>query len=193
MSSSSIPVHHWSESQSVGELGIQMTIELLTHLRVSNRFYRTVAILDVSENRELQPKGIDLLWCVESPVGTCVIPIEVKADRNSWSGNFFFETVSNCAKNTPGAFLSTTCDLYVYVFPERQEIFCIPLDDARKWFLENQSDFQEKTVSSRRENRSWMTRGRLIPIQQLLRHIPNIRCFRRRSNVWIEMKHEEEA
>lgn len=70
--------------------------------------------------------------------------IELKVDRVYHSGNYFFETISNCKKQTPGCFLVTQSHFLFYYFPQKRELHIMNTKEARKWFLANQSTFKTK-------------------------------------------------
>ena len=52
--------------------------------------------------------------------------IEIKGDRKHFTGNFFFETVSNLNKNTKGCMLYTESDYVFYYFIDTCDLYLIP-------------------------------------------------------------------
>jgi hypothetical protein len=58
-------------------------------------WHGTVSVENVEYEAAFQEKDIDLLWTT----ATHDYSIEIKADRNDGTGNFFFETISNKEKN----------------------------------------------------------------------------------------------
>ena len=188
----SMGLHNFFQSLSVGQEGILLASELLHALRSpiphprSGPWHRTVAVKDVSAETEFQKLGFDLLWFVQAATCTCPMSVEVKADKHSDTGNFFFETISDVERRSPGAFLSSTAEWYFYVFPKSKKIYCLPLFDTREWFLAHQLGFEERTVSSSRSTRRWKTTGCLIPIERVMAEVPGVRSFSRRGSGWQE-------
>src|SRR5260370_41535398 len=72
-------------------------------------------IHDVQLDPRFQQRGVDLLWERED---LHLEGIEVKGDRQPKRGNYFFELVSNLERNTPGFFLYSAADGFLYVFLE---------------------------------------------------------------------------
>ena len=66
---------------------------------------RTIAVHNVEHEPAYQKLDIDLLWAIlDAQEKLRLIPVEVKGDRYDRTGNFFFETVSNADRGTPGCF-----------------------------------------------------------------------------------------
>lgn len=180
----------WLTSQASGRVGVELAIDLLRFLRLPSSWYQTVGISDASNNPVVQKLGIDLLWLIRVATCTCAITVEVKTDRHFQTGNFFFETVSNVAKQSPGAFLASTAELCFYVFPKIETIHCIPLFDAREWFLANLEQFPEKAVSSNHAGRIWHTKGKLVPIPLLLQSVEGVKTFVKTGETWNEAREQ---
>ena len=90
--------------------------------------------------------------------------LEVKGDRYFGTGNYFFETVSNKAKQTPGCFLYTDCDYLFYYFMEEQELHIFTMPEIRNWFLKNQNRFKiSETSTPVQGGAHYITVGRLVP------------------------------
>ncbi len=70
----------------------------------------TLDVRNVEDDPEFQRVDVDLVWTTHRRSYT----IEVKGDRWHETGNFFFETLSNKEKGTPGCFLYTQADFLFY-------------------------------------------------------------------------------
>ncbi len=125
----------------------------------------TVKVVNVEKNRLYQNKDIDLLWYVRSKKTGEIVKksIEIKADTYL-SQNYFFETVSNTVRNTPGCFLITESDFVFYYFIKTKELHILPTNEVRNWFLDNQEKFCEATTSTSGPNRFYYSsKGRKVP------------------------------
>lgn len=129
---------------------------------------------DVQGDPRFQHRGVDLLW--ESAAG--VVGIEVKGDRNGSRDNYFLELVSNVEKDTPGCFLYSEADLYLYVFVREREVHEIPLRAARAWFLAHAREFPVRKTQTRVGADHYTTLGALVPVEELLPAVPGARRFR---------------
>ena len=159
----------------------------VTHF-LETHWKQTVAVHNVEDDKAYQQYDIDLLWTVVTGSGRLrVIPIEVKGDRYHYTGNFFFETVSNEAKGTPGCFLYTKAYWLFYYFVETGALYCLPMDKVRPWFLENGSRFEEKRTSTPVGSESYVTVGRLVPIETVLAEVEGVMRFQKEGLIWVQM------
>src|SRR6478672_2457093 len=101
---------------------------------------------DVQADPRFQHRGVDLLW---ERTGGRVEGVEVKGDRNGRRGNYFFELISNLEKDTPGCFLYTTADVYLYAFLDTREVHALPMPKTREWFLPRAKSFALKHVQTK--------------------------------------------
>jgi hypothetical protein len=134
----------------------------------------TVKVVNVEKDRNYQSLDIDLLWYVRSRKTGKIIKktVEIKGDRYYHTGNYFFETVSNTTKNTPGCFLITEADFVFYYFVDQKELHILPTEETRKWFLDNLHRFKEaKTSTSSSKGLLYTSLGRKVP-----RHIVRKHC-----------------
>ena len=125
----------------------------------------TVKVVNVEKNKLYQNVDIDLIWYVRSQKTGEIVKktIEVKGDTYL-SKNYFFETVSNTSKNTPGCFLVTESDFLFYYFIKTKELHIMPTNEVRDWFLDNQHKFYEATTSTSGPNKYlYSTKGRKVP------------------------------
>ncbi|MFN8393028.1 MAG: hypothetical protein U0136_22225 [Bdellovibrionota bacterium] len=176
----------WNESTRFSKLGTELAIDLLESFRRPNNWFRTLVVRDTESDREIQRLGIDLLWGVAAATCTVFIAVEVKADRNHATGNFFFETTSDIERQTPGTFLASSAELYFYTFPDTKEIYCLPLCDTREWFKENIESFHERIAHSSRDGRTWDTAGYLVPVRAVLSEVPGVRRYQLKDDKWTQ-------
>ena len=146
---------------------------------------QTVAVHNVEDDAAYQAHDVDLLWTVVEKERLRVIPVEVKGDRYHHTGNFFFETVSNEGKGTPGCFLYTKAEWLFYYFLEVGTLYCLPVGKVRPWFVQNMIRFKEQRTSTpTRSGSNYVTIGRLVPITAVLTQVPNILQFQKGHNIW---------
>lgn len=124
---------------------------------------------DVQLDPRFQHRGVDLLW--ERSDGR-VQGVEVKGDRNGRRGNYFFELISNLEKDTPGCFLYTTADVYLYAFLDTREVHALPMPDARDWFVPRAKTFTLKHVKTKTGAFTYTTVGAIVPCRALLADVP---------------------
>jgi hypothetical protein len=141
----------------------------------------------VEEDKAYQLYDVDLLWTIIGRDDHLrVIPVEVKGDRYHQTGNFFFETVSNEARGTPGCFLYTKAEWLFYYFVEIGLLYCLPMDKVRPWFEWNQYRFAESRTSTPVGEESYVTIGRLVPIKTLLAEVEGILQFQKQDDAWTQ-------
>jgi hypothetical protein len=135
----------------------------------------TSSVHDVSLDPRFQHRGVDLLW--QRSDGR-VLGVEVKGDRNGRHGNYFFELVSNVEKDTPGCFLYTEADLYVYALLDVREVHVLPMPAAREWFLPRASEWPLKHVHTRTGAILYTTVGAVVPVRTVQAEVPGALRFR---------------
>jgi len=119
-----------------------------------------------------QAIDVDLLWFARNGR---VVQIEVKGDRYHQTGNYFFETVSNQQRGTPGCFLYTEADYLFYYFVDAGELHVLPMPDVRDWFIAHMEEFRERETSTpTRRGESYITVGRLVPRNQVKQQFSNV-------------------
>ncbi|MEK7808541.1 MAG: hypothetical protein AAB571_05670 [Chloroflexota bacterium] len=131
----------------------------------------TVSVENVEYEAAYQEKDIDLLWMT----ATRDYSIEIKADRNDGTGNFFFETISNKEKNTLGCFLKTQADFLFYYFVEPRTLYILPMPRTRKWFAENINRFEEREAATPVGKDHYITVGRIVPIDIVLKEVSGVK------------------
>jgi len=140
----------------------------------------TQKVINVEDDRAFQKKDIDLVWHYHYKGIDHVKTIEIKGDTYSYSPNFFFETISNKTKQTPGCFMYSEADYFFYYFVGKRELNIIPLQEARTWFLTHQASFEMKTLATGKlkvGGTMYETEGALIPKTRIRQALTNIRTF----------------
>ncbi len=107
-------------------------------------WHGTVNLENVEGDPDYQKIDVDLLRTTITRDYT----IEIKADRWHETGNFFFETLSNREKGTPGCFLYTEADFLFYYFPEPRTLYILPMLRTRQWFLADFERFKEREATT---------------------------------------------
>lgn len=179
-------IQDWDKSVALGAKGVEDISHFLCGNIVKDTWLNTELVCNVEQDNRFRPLDIDLLWVV--PIGDSLqcLTIEVKTDRNRHTGNFFFETVSVEASNKLGAFLITRAEWLFYYFIDAGELFCLPMEEVRPWFLKHIHEFREKQAYSNNQERknTWSTRGRTVPISRVVGEIPSVRTFQKRERLW---------
>ncbi len=154
----------------------------------------TVAVHNVEDDPAYQQHDVDLLWTVAEKDRLRVIPVEIKGDRYHQTGNFFFETVSNESRGTPGCFLYTRAEWLFYYFVENGRLFCLPMEKTRAWFAEKWQQFEERRTSTPvKEGEVYVTIGRLVPIDVVLAEVPGVLQFKKTETSWSQMSTPHDA
>lgn len=152
---------------------------------------QTVAVHNVEEDTAYQAHDVDLLWTVLEKERLRVIPVEVKGDRYHRTGNFFFETISNEGKGTPGCLLYTKAEWLFYYFLEVGTLYCLPMDKVRPWFIEHMPRFKEQRTSTpTRSGQAYVTIGRLVPITIVKEEVVGILHFQKDGETWEQVAAE---
>jgi len=152
--------------------GAQVAARASTEIEAWLReWHGTVNVENVEGDPEYQAKDIDLLWATIVRDYT----IEIKADRWHETGNFFFETVSNKERGTPGCFLYTEADFLFYYFPGPRTLYILPMPRTRAWFLANIERFAEKETTTPVGNEHYTTVGRVVPIEVVVRDVEGVK------------------
>jgi hypothetical protein len=134
-------------------------------------WHGTINVENVEGDPEYQAQDIDLIWSTIIRDYT----IEIKADRWHETGNFFFETVSNKEKGTPGCFLYTEANFLFYYFVEPRLLYILPMPRTRAWFLANLERFTERETTTPIGSEHYTTVGRLVPIDVVLKEVNGVK------------------
>ncbi|WP_299510045.1 hypothetical protein [uncultured Rummeliibacillus sp.] len=152
-----------NEADNIAQLAYKDIEKYLKHFDVTDE------VIDVQNDKRFQSLDIDLLWKRTVNGNKETIKIEIKGDRWHRTGNYFFETISNNNKNTPGCFMYTEADYIFYYFLEIKELHILPMPTTRNWFVLHQDDFEEKATSTPGANGqiAYKTIGKLVPKKTL--------------------------
>ena len=99
-------------------------------------------------------------------IGIQHLKIEVKTEQK-YTGNLFFETMSNVDTGRDGWIATSTADELYYLFWDVARGYRIPLFQDVKW----QFDYCKnrfKEVDQKKHQQENLTRGRLVPIEWLM-------------------------
>jgi hypothetical protein len=156
----------YSMKEAVG-VGKEVISKIIEHLK---KLPCTIDAVSVENDPYYQKKDIDILWKCRDEKGELEGKIEVKTDRYHRTGNYFFETISNKSRNTPGCFIYTEADYIFYYFTEIEEVHILPIPEVRDWFLEIKETFEERETSTPVGNEHYITVGRLVPRKTVTEH-----------------------
>lgn len=132
----------------------------------------TVHVDNVEDKLEYRNKDVDLVWTRQIGSASKRVLIEVKVDTYHRTGNYFFETLSNVEKGTPGCFLYSEADYFFYYFLG-VEIHALRLAPVRAWFLEEISKFPTKRTTTPVGGSFYHTEGRLVRRSDVIAALPN--------------------
>ena len=131
----------------------------------------TERIEDVSDDPYYQKKDIDFL--VYQKTGE-IIKVDVKYDTLiDKTGNVFIELISNDKKKTPGNFIYSEADLFLYVFAKSKRVLIIPLKEAREYIYKNLKKFKSASCPNYGYNGEilYHSKGRLVKYTELLENV----------------------
>lgn len=138
----------------------------------------TAEIHNVESDPLYRAKDIDLLWKRKQGSGISEYSIEIKGDQYYHTGNYFFETLSNEGKGTPGCFLYTEADFIYYYFLQQRELHILPMPETRIWFIKNMYRFKErKTSTPIKAGGCYITVGRLVPRALVSTEVPHVKII----------------
>ena len=141
----------------------------------------TVDIANVEKSPYYQKKDIDYVWdYIHKQKGKMQKFLELKVDRYARTGNFFFETISNAEKNTPGCFMYTEADylLYYFITKDKEQLYIMDMKEVRPWFIQNKHRFKEKWLKTKvREDAYYSSCGHTVPIHIVLKECPSTRVI----------------
>lgn len=144
----------------------------------------TVNVENVEDDDYYRTKDIDLIWTREANGISKKVAVEVKVDTYFRTGNYFFETLSNVEKNTPGCFIYSEADYFFYYFLGF-EIHAIELAPARAWFLDHINEFPRKRTTTTVGRSYYHTEGCLVKRSTLMSALPNNIRIIKFSDRWL--------
>ena len=143
----------------------------------------TVDVINVEDDSSFRKKDVDLVWNIhDNQKKIDEVWVEIKGDTHHKTGNFFFETISNKSKNTPGCFLYTEAKLLFYYFVQIKKLYILPMPQTREWFKKYKNTFQERETKTPAGSSYYTTVGRLVPIHKVLSSVEGIEVFDLNSN-----------
>lgn len=160
--------YSFESSYDVSQIAIEKVSDYLLTLS------GTLDIINVEGDKAFQEFDIDMIHVTNDSV----VNIEVKADTYK-SKYFFFETVSNATKGTPGCFMYTRADYLYYYFTQTDALYILPMQEARDWFIDNMDRFTKKELSTTGDNKVlYNTYGYTVPIRTVLKEVKGARLIR---------------
>ncbi|MEZ5334929.1 MAG: hypothetical protein R2741_06700 [Methanolobus sp.] len=143
-----------------------------------NRLPETIRVVNVEENEKYRAQDIDLIWLRKGDSGYHETLIEVKADYQEKTGNYFIETISNDKKDTPGCFMYTEANYVYYYFFNIKELHILPMPSSKEWFIANMDRFKEMRTSTRINGKiAYYTIGRLVPKEEMQKEVDGIQVL----------------
>lgn len=149
-------IHKFNNSLEKSKRGTQIILEYLQkrpHIK---------EVVDVQDDVLYQEDDIDLLALLNDGSKKT---IEIKVDSYYYkSKNIFWEEKSCVETNASGCFMYSKADLFFYYFYPGDVLYIFPIKKVRKWYLQNQLRFQQKTIKNWRYDKTTYTSlGRIIP------------------------------
>lgn len=142
-------------------------------------FDETVAVKNVEADPQFQKIDVDLIWVTQKRE----YKIEIKADRWHNTGNFFFETLSNKEKNTPGCFLYTEADFVFYYFIVPKTLYSLPMPRTREWFQSKMHEFKESSTTTPVNGEQYTTVGRLVSIDKVVQQVWGVKKVQLKNRI----------
>ena len=125
------------------------------------RLNSTTDVRNVEKDPVFQTEDIDLVWTRRKDDSEKDYKIEIKVDNYYKTGNYFFETLSNVEKGTPGCFLYSKADWLFYYFLSA-ELHVIELKVAQYWFLRRMKEFKKRQTTTPVGNGLSNTEGAIV-------------------------------
>lgn len=131
-----------------------------------NSLLKSISVENISfdENPELQLSGVDAVLKRENPQ----FDVKTQSHKHIATGNLPIETWSKFEQSTPGWFYTSESDIVVWVYPNkahtnlyRKGYFMMLGEGIRGWFNDRHDRYRSIEV----QNTGWMTKCRLVPIE----------------------------
>ena len=171
----------FKENNTFAEQGEHLCAEYLKSIP------KTLEVYDFRHYEDCRENDIDFFW-LHDKKGYPYKKVDVKTDKQRKWGNFFFETVSNCEKNTLGCFMKTDSDYFLYLFVEYDEkskkitkkydMYFLEIEPVREWFNKVKHNYEDKTPKTYYDNNdkskgSYSSKGKAVPISDVLKEFPD--------------------
>ncbi len=124
--------------------------------------------LITTENSELEKLVQDRVVTHDATLNLPRTTFEIKTcSRIHQTGNFFLETASNFERDTPGSFMFSNADFFIYYSTGEEVFYILPLERTRKWVIQN--NFRtRRTGTTRHGIRVYTSAGYVVPGRELL-------------------------
>lgn len=160
--------YSFERSSEVGRDAVSDVVEFLSNSP------KIEEIKNVEHDKEYQKIDVDLVLKYKHKENVLV---EVKGDTYHKTGNFFFETISNKEKDSPGCFMYSEADWFFYYFITPQILYTLPLEETREWFKNNIDDFETKTLRTSVGDGYYESEGKLVPIFKVMENIEDAKKY----------------
>ena len=153
------------------KLGTQGQLVVMGYLNSLNLTIKTV---DVSLEKEYQPKGVDFLWEIKNKKSDLetIIQCESKTDNIMQNtNNFFIETESNSDTHSLGWIYSSEATYIFYLSWQERRLYPLEMEKLTTFLFQKNriQQYQKKTTSTSRKGKVWYeTSGVLVPRQDIL-------------------------
>ena len=178
----------WDKSVAIGDEAVAIIKDFLFSEAAAKYWIAIESIESVENHRASRRLGFDLLCKIKNAIKP-MTRIEAKGDTYHYTGNLFFETKSNIEFDTPGCFVNSAADWFLYCFVEVKLIYVLPLAEVKDWFESNLDSFKEKTPRTSRKSdygtSRWATLGRLVPRDRLEKEVPMVMKFQFKKGEWV--------
>lgn len=166
--------------KELSDLGIVVSLGVLE--RNPNVF----EVTNVENDRYYQEKDIDLLVKMKIKESKGWVGIEVKCDSYK-SGNLYFETISNINKNTLGCLLYSEAHFLFYYFEKLEELYILPMQSFRQWFLRNKSSFNKKNTYTKDTKGKilYKSEGYTIPLDVIKKDFKRVKVIKIKNDISI--------
>jgi hypothetical protein len=72
-----------------------------------------------------------------------------------------------------------------YYFVEAGMLYCLPMETVRPWFCHHMERFDERKTSTPVGSETYVTVGRLVPIQTVKEEVPGIMQYQKEDSGWV--------
>lgn len=133
-----------------------------------------IGVLSVEKTKAFQDKDIDLIVVrADNEANVLTSTIEVKTDSTK-SRNIFIETMSNLEQGTEGCFMVSQADYWYYYFIQTGDLYVLPLEKTRQWFLDNISRFKVKRTTTPIGISHYTSEGYIVPKHMFPREVDGV-------------------
>lgn len=152
----------WNNSLNKGKIKEQIFKEDFLN-------YFEIGFIDVSLEKDYQRAGVDI-------ISQCLSGIDVK----SYNDNKYIslEEMSIVERNVKGWIYTSKAKFFVFVSIQTRTMLILKNNDSfQKWWNENKSKFKLKTNQTTKDNDTWHSQYRNVPLKNL-----NVSWYKKNNN-----------